>query len=293
MSSIIKSLIENGAVAAPKFFSSNIIYEVVTGSFSYGITVDESDTDIVGIVMNHKSDYFPSLAGHLNGFGPPYEGFKSWQQHHVEFGGKSYDLTVYGLANWFTLLVGANPNLLDVLYSPLFCVRINTPISQHIRANKSLFLSRKAIHTFIGYGYSQLKRIENKDKIGKRAELIARHSFDTKYASHLVRLALQAEQLMLEGDMDLIRNAATLKAIRNGEWSEEQVKQFFYDKEKYLLGLGDKSPLPHTPDMDKIKTILIECIEMHYGSVDKVLKIEGKNDKLLRQIKDLVEKADL
>ena len=293
MSSIIKTLADKGTISINKWIPSNILYEVITGSVSYGITTDDSDTDVVAIAMNPKHDFFPAQTGFINGFGPPYESFKSWQQHHVEDGGKSYDLTVYGLANWFTLLAGANPNLLDVLYSPLFCVRVNTPIAQHIRSNKSLFLSQKAIHTFIGYGYAQLKKIENKDKTGKRAELIATHGFDTKYASHLVRLALQAEQLLLEGDMDLIRNAATLKAIRNGEWTEEQVKNFFYDKEKYLRGLGDKCVLPHSPDMDKIKSLLVECLEMHYGSLDKVLHIEGHNDNILRQIRELANKAQL
>jgi predicted nucleotidyltransferase len=253
----------------------------------------ESDTDIVGVVMNPRADFFQNERGYINGFGPPPKSFTTWQSHHNVDSGVEYDITVYGLANWFDLMANSNPNMVELLWIPVHCIRVNTLIAQHVRANRKMFLSKNAKHKFIGYAYAQLKKIDNKDPKGKRAQLVAAHGFDTKFLAHLVRLTLEAEQILQEGDIDLMKNSELLKGIRRGEWTEEQGRAWFSEKEKYLEKLYQESALQHSVDMDAIRNLLVECIEMHYGSVDKVLKIEGKNDKILRQIKDLLDKADL
>jgi predicted nucleotidyltransferase len=293
MGSIVQSLIKKGFMVCPKFVEDNVIFEAVTGSYSYGIESNNSDTDVVAVVMNPKSDLFPNQAGYIYGFGPPYQAFTTFQQHKIPDSGVEYDVALYGIANYFTLASAGNPNIIDLLFSPQFCIRHNTLVGQHIRANRKLFLHKGFKHKFIGYAYAQLKKIDNKDKEGKRADIISRYGFDTKYSAHLVRLCLECEQILQEGDLDLTKNSAVLKAIRNGEWTEEQVRAFFNDKEKYLEKLYQESSLPHSPDMDKIKALLVECIEMHYGSLDKVLHIESYNDNILRQVRELINKAQL
>lgn len=293
--SVIQTLSKKGVVTPLKWVPDNLIYEVQTGSVSYGASTESSDTDIVGIVMNPKSDFFPNQIGHVYGFGKPPNVFTTWQHHHAidPEDNKEYDLTVYGLANWFTLLADNNPNMVDILFSPLFCVRVNTPIAQHIRTNRRLFLNKKSKHTFIGYAYAQLSKIAKKEKEGKRQAIIDKYGWDVKYGMHLVRLCYECEQILTEGDLDLLRHSAELKSIRNGEWKEQDVIDFFNQKESYLERLYQESPLPHAPDMDAIRELLLQCIEMHYGSLDKLIHIEGANDKILREIKALVEKAKL
>ncbi len=293
--SVFTSLTEKGVISPPKWaIPHNLIYEVIGGSKSYGISGDSSDEDVIGVVINPITDLFPNLRGQINGFGPPPASFTTWQSHHNKVEDKEYDLTLYGIAKWFDLMAGSNPNMVETLWIPIHCVRVNTAISQHVRANRKMFLSKAAKHKFIGYAYSQLKRAENKEgKQGKRAELILKHGFDSKFLAHTVRLALEAEQILSEGDLDLTRNAELLKAIRNGEWSEERIRQWFSDKELYLEKLYQDSSLPFSTDMDAIRNLLRECLEMHYGSLDKVLKVEGENEKILRQIRELANKANL
>lgn len=293
MSSIIQSLIKKGLISPPKWVESQLIFEAITGSTSYGMASEGSDIDVVGIVMPPKDHLFPNLRGSINGFGPPPECFSTWQQHAIKDSGQEYGVTLYGISRYFDLAASANPNITDILFSPQFCIRVNTAIGQHLRANRKMFLHKGAKHKFIGYAYSQLKRIGNKDKEGKRGELILAHKFDTKYSAHLVRLCLECAQILEEGDLDITRNSATIKAIREGKWTEEDVNKFFHEKEKYLEELYNKSTLPHGPDMDAIRGLLMECISMHYEGLDKVVKVEGKNDNILRQIKELAEKADL
>lgn len=286
--SIIRKLSAAGLIIPLKWVPDNLVYEVQTGSVSYGASSGDSDTDIVGITMNPKVDFFPNQAGHIYGFGDAYVPFTTWQHHHVQHESNEYDLTVYGIAKWFTLLAENNPNMIDILFSPLHCVRVNSLIAQHIRRNRTLFLHKGSKHKFIGYAYAQLKKIEKKDKEGKRAAIIEKYGYDVKYAMHLVRLALQCEQILSEGDLDLMRNADLLKAIRSGAWTEDRVKKFFVDKEKYLEELYEKSELPHGPQIDRIKALLLECLEMHYGSLSADLVVEGRAEAKLEEIKRII-----
>lgn len=90
---------------------------------------------------------------------------------------------------------------------------------------------------------------------------------DTKFLYHVVRLVDECHQILEEGDLDLTRSRKHLQAIRRGEWSMDQVTDYFDQKIIVLEELYSKSKLRYTPDEEKIKQLLIDCIEMHYGSI--------------------------
>ena len=75
---------------------------------------------------------------------------------------------------------------------------------------------------------------------------------------------LQAEQIMIEGDLDLQKNREQLKSIRRGEWSIERVQEYFNDKEKALEDIYLKSTIPNSPDENAIKNLLLNCLELLY-----------------------------
>lgn len=92
----------------------------------------------------------------------------------------------------------------------------------------------------------------------------------------------------MEGDLDLERNREQLKAIRRGEWSLRQLEGWMADKERHLEELCAKSELPPTPDHNAVKTLLLDCLEQHYGSLDaRVVRPDELTD-ALRQISDIV-----
>lgn len=117
-----------------------------------------------------------------------------------------------------------------------------------------------------------LKMIEHKGKRSKRLPMIAEHGYDTKFAYHLIRLADECEQLLETGTMDLTQNREQLKSIRRGEWTMDQIIELFDKKILHLEDLYRTSKLPYSPNEDKIRRILMECIEMHYGSVNNSIE---------------------
>lgn len=114
--------------------------------------------------------------------------------------------------------------------------------------------------------------------------MVKEFGHDTKFLYHVVRLIGEVEQILIYGDLDLQKDNERLKAIRRGEMSFEEVKKWFEVKEKSLEELYNTSKLQYSPDEGKIKQLLIDCLEMHYGSLEKAVIVPDKALNALREI---------
>src|SRR5436190_2895684 len=271
--STLQRLTERGLVKPPRWLPTNVQYETIMGSVAYGVSSDTSDVDVYGWAIPPKDDVFPHLAGEVPGFGRQRKRFEQFQEHRVAdpdaLGGRgrTYDLTIFGIVKFFQLAMENNPNVLDSLFTPATCVVHSTRVGNRVREGRRLFLHRGAWPKFKGYAYSQLHKLAIKQPTGKRAELVASHGYDTKFAYHVVRLLGEVEQILVEGDIDLQRDNEQLKAIRRGEWSEDRLRQWAASKEADLERAYAASTLPARPDEDKLKALLLNCLEQHYGSL--------------------------
>lgn len=124
----------------------------------------------------------------------------------------------------------------------------------------------------------------------KRLEGVKRFGFDVKFSYHIVRLALECEQILVEGDLDLERNREQLKAIRRGEWTLERLKTWFEEKERQLEQVYTDSTLPKFPDEAFLKDLLLKCLEHHYGKIEKAFVKETDVDRLLRDMQAVIDR---
>lgn len=292
---LLERLHSKGLIKPPPFVIGGTCYLTITGSVAYGVSSDDSDMDIYGFTIPPKDMVFPHLRGEISGFGSQTKRFEQFQQHHIveRDYGKEYDLSIYSIVKYIQLCMDNNPNMIDSLFTREQQVLHSTKISNHIRDNRKLFLHKGSWHKFKGYAFGQMHkmRIKNPDVDSVRYESVQKHGFDVKFAYHVVRLLNEIEQILVEHDLDLMKNNEQLKAIRRGDWTLEQVEQYFYDKEKSLEEVYSKSTLRYKPDEESIKKILMECLEEHYGSLDNIIQIDDHYKGILRQIQKLVEKV--
>jgi len=82
--------------------------------------------------------------------------------------------------------------------------------------------------------------------------------------------------ILSEGTLDLRRHKEHLKAIRRGDIPQEEIIKWFSEKEKQLDILYQTSKLPYGPNEKQIKTLLLSCLEHHYGSLDKAIVLPSK-----------------
>jgi predicted nucleotidyltransferase len=272
------------------------MYETIMGSMAYGVSGDASDIDVYGFCMPPKSIVFPHTAGYIPGFSTQVPNFEQYQEHHIKEKdtGKEYDMSIYSIIKYFKLVMGNNPNMIDSLFTAPNLVLTSSRISNIVRDNRKLFLHKGAWHTFKGYAYSQMRFIQTKkpDEDSSRYEMVQKYGYDVKFAYHVVRLLDEAEQILTEGDIDLMRNREQLKSIRRGEWSLQDLQDHFARREKDLGTLYTTSKLRHSPDEPAIQKILMECLEEHYGNLDAVVQQQTPETDILRQIKELVKNVD-
>lgn len=133
----------------------------LSGSRAYGIHNEDSDWDFKGVLIQ-PTWMRDSL-------------FKTFEQAEgkeailpllelCEVPIDQCEGTVYELKKFMKLASDCNPNILDVLFSDDDDVFFLDDAGKELRANRHLFLSKKALYTFQGYAHAQLKRIETHRK---------------------------------------------------------------------------------------------------------------------------------
>ena len=294
---LIKQLVDKKLLTPPIWMAQNTSYLCTMGSIAYGVAEDTSDFDVYGFCIPPKSDIFP-YQEKIYGF-DSVSVFEQFQQHHVfdqnELGGKGreYDFTIFSIVKYFKLLVEGNPNIIDSLFVPQSCILHSTRVFEMVRDNRKLFLSKRIWPRFKGYAYSQLHKAagKNPEEGSKRHKLREKFGMDTKFLYHVVRLLSECEQIMLNGDLDLQEKGRRehMKAIRKGEAKEEDIRKWAAEKELQLEKVYSETSLPEKPDETKIKLLLMQCLEDHYGSLEKYISQVGWAENALKEIDDKLQ----
>lgn len=109
-------------------------------------------------------------------------------------------------------------------------------------------------------------------KTSTRFEDRKRNGQDNKFLYHILRLLDQCQQLLETGDMDLQRAKEAMKSIRRGEWKIEDIIDWASKKEKELDLAFTNCKLPVVADEVAIKSLLVKCLEDHYGTMDNAIQ---------------------
>lgn len=142
----IKTLIhtpEYDFLRTNEHLGSNIVLLTLGGSHAYGTNIEGSDVDIRGCALNAKDEILTN---------------KNFEQ----FVNENTDTTIYAFNKLITLLSNVNPNTIEMLGCKPEHYLYLSPIGRELLENKSLFLSKKCIHSFGGYANAQLRRLDNK-----------------------------------------------------------------------------------------------------------------------------------
>ena len=124
------------------------IYKVITGSQSYGWATPESDIDTRGIAIVPDLNYY-------------YGFIKKFEQYE----NKVKDIVIYDIRKFFSLARACNPSIIELLYidDPKLILKTSKWFDI-IKQNRDKFLSMKVCHTYSGYSYQQIQRIETHRK---------------------------------------------------------------------------------------------------------------------------------
>lgn len=114
-----------------------LIFEAIVGSRAYGLDTEKSDTDIRGIFVLPKQQFY-SL------------------EYVAQVSNDTNDIVYYELKRFVELLAKNNPNIIELLNVPEKCVLYRNNIMDGIRPE--MFLSKLCEQTFANYAYAQIRK---------------------------------------------------------------------------------------------------------------------------------------
>lgn len=101
-----------------------------------------------------------------------------------------------------------------------------------------------------------------KERNPARAELERNFGYDTKHASHLVRLGFEAMDIFTEGTIHIpSKNLETIRDVKNGKWTAEQVVAWAEEMFEKVNDAADKSTLPAKADRKTLRDMYAELMK--------------------------------
>lgn len=211
-----------GDPLAARDLGAYVIYRCVIGSRAYGLDQDGSDTDRRGV-------YLPPADAHWSLFGVP-----------EQLERKETEECYWELEKLLRLALKANPNVLEVLYSPI--VEHVTDLGRELLDLRGAFLSKLVYPTYNGYVLSQFKKIEQRRARGEPIKV--------KHAMHLVRLLLSGIGVLRDHRVPVRVEAhrERLLAIRGGDVGWDEVDAWRRELHRDFDREFAQTTLPEHPD---------------------------------------------
>ncbi|MEU5421844.1 nucleotidyltransferase domain-containing protein [Streptomyces sp. NPDC020667] len=207
------------------------ILSVVVGSRAFGLSTAASDIDRRGVYVAPTAGFWRLLKPPTHVEGPLPEQF-SWE-----------------VERFCELALSANPNILEVLHSPL--VEKRSALGDELRDLAPAFLSRRAHTTFARYAGAQFTKAENRR--------VREGEPRWKHVMHMLRLMISGASLLESGTphIDAGPYRERLLAVRRGELSWGEVRTWRDELSVRLDQALAKSPLPEHPDAIRVENWLI------------------------------------
>lgn len=210
-----------------------IIYRCVVGSRAYGLDVEGSDTDRRGV-------YLPPAQLHWSLYGVPEQIEDNETQE-----------CYWELQKFLVLLLKANPNVLECLFSPI--VELATPLAQELLDGRQHFLSQLVYQTYNGYVLSQFRKLEQ--------DLRTKGELKWKHVMHLIRLLISGITILREHvvPVSVGDNRERLMAIRRGEVSWDEINQWRLQLHEQFDAAVEKTTLPERPNYEWSNNFLLKA----------------------------------
>lgn len=247
------------------------ILRVVVGSGTHGMAIEGTDDrDEMGVYVQTPDQ--------LLGLDPTAEHYVSrTQPEGVRSGPGDVDLTVYALRKFIRLAAAGNPTVLLPFFSPEPDLLVDTPLGRSLQhLGREQFATRRAGRRFLGYLDGQRDRMlgigKHMSRMPNRPELIAAHGYDTKYASHALRLGLQGIELLTTGSLSLPMRQPDLRRcleVKRGEVDQaEALTRIGVVRTQLEETLAQRRlPVPDEPDMDAVNRWMVDAHLKYWGGL--------------------------
>jgi uncharacterized protein len=246
-------------------YQQNLIMAFIGGSQLHGAKVQGTDdTDWYGVFieppdkmigLDREEFFVHTTGGKERGNGP-----------------QDVDVCLYSLRKWAGMATKGNPSALHFVFAG---AQFRTNWWDSIVAHRDLFSSKQHLKPFLKFADDQMDRLCGRkgQKNIYRAELEAKHGYDTKYAMHVIRLYLGGEEYIETGKITLPNPRVNLLIdIREGKYTCSEVQQMGRQLQADALAAQEKSRLPEKADLAAISQLITNVYLDFWSSARCLLK---------------------
>jgi len=190
----------------------DVLYKVIGGSHSYGLSVPESDLDYRGV-------FFPDWKK-LLGFGA--------LDKVAESKANGDDSSLLALQQFGRLISKNNYVCMEILFTkPEYVIELS-PYFKPFIDQRDQFLSKNTLVPLCGFAQSNLSHLYVRPSTpGNRQDLFDKTGYNSKYLTHTLRVLMVGEKLIDTGifDSDMTEHRDYLLGIRYGTVPKEEALQ--------------------------------------------------------------------
>lgn len=242
------------------------ILRVEVGSTIHGTNLEEADDrDELAIYVEHPDEILGLQRADTIIYRTAEGGVVGRHALNIRSRPGDLDLAMHPLGKFSRMAKQGNPTVMLAFFSPKI-LRLECE-GEILRGLYQAFVSKRLLEAFAGYMDDQYGRLtgEKGNKRVNRPELIAKHGFDTKYASHVIRLGLQGMELAETGGLKLpLRGRETVLVIRRGEMPYDDVVDLARALRADLRHAVETSAFPDETDDAAINKGLREIYHAHW-----------------------------
>lgn len=224
-----------------------INFLTLVGSQLYGFANEKSDFDYKGF-GTMDPEYILGL-----------HNIKT-QQIEIKEPEKNAETVIFDVRKYMKLSLTGNPTLLEMAFAEqkyhVECDDVGREVTSLVRDQ---LVTKWIALPYEKYITEQIKRTR-RDVEGKRLELVNAHGYDTKCATHIVRLSYQAIDLLSNGWFNPTMQGEQLaqcKAIKAGEISGKEFVSLAESLDKMFKSAYNNSRLPEKHNEQLVENVLM------------------------------------
>lgn len=238
MVEILTSLLETGMNQISSKLPGKLIFSKVWGSYSHNTQISSSDVDYLAIYECPPLD--------LLSLNPPPD----------TVDGTTPDFQAHEMRKFCTLLLKGNPGVVECLFTVDGYKGSKTWDS--LLKLRHLFLNKVTLDSYLGYCNGQLKRLNNGSRLHTKGG-----EYNTKWAYHLIRLAMDAERISKRQEPLVWKNTGTaehtlLMEIRDGQYTIDQIERMFTRIEGYIIENKESNNIPDSIPREQLNEWLVK-----------------------------------
>ncbi len=224
-----------------------VLFKTIVGSNLYGLARPDSDIDYRGFGMPGVSEII---------------GLKRQEQDESKSIAKNTEGTIFSFNKYMWLLMKGNPTVFEIAFADkqfhIETDQLGMEVCEFARKN---MVSQHVTKPYFAYFKAQRHELNHTKRTGKRFDLVQKYGYDTKFASHAVRLGYQYIDIATHGVFNPTlqgHQQSQCFAIKSGLVTLAEVNDILDDVDMKMINARENTKIPLEVNREVVDKFMVD-----------------------------------